>query len=352
MHEVLRFWLRRGVDGFRIDALGMVMKHPEMPDNPANSGWDGVREINSQEWLYNRDQDDVFEATRAIRAVMDEFEGSVTVGETFGDAALLSRYFGPQLDGLHLVFNFHFIERGEFATTPWQAGLIGQIAGEMTGEVPNGAQVAYAFGNHDRSRLASRWGEDGRGQERARAAALVLLALPGTPFIYYGEEVGMEDVRVPPELEQDPARFRYRGRDPARTPMPWDGSPGRGFSTGRPWLPYGASSINVADQAHDPTSLFSLYRHAIRVRAGEPALYSGGYRARALRGDGLLFERGLPGARPVLVAVNTGLEEVSFDLEADGFVVLAHTDPRAVGGRTGASLTLGPLAAAWLGAPA
>src|SRR5262249_38781661 len=136
----------------------------------------------------------------------------------------------------------------------------------------------YVLGNHDVARFISRHNADGRGQARARVAALLLLTLRGTPFIYYGEELGMEDVVVPESLAQDPARFRAFNRDPARTPMPWDGSPGRGFTTGTPWLPFGDRAINVAAQIEDSTSLLSLYRELIWLRKRTPALHRGRYR--------------------------------------------------------------------------
>jgi alpha-glucosidase len=350
MHNVLRFWLDRGIDGFRIDVMGMVLKDPAMADNPPNPRFrEGGIDFERFLWVNNRNHPDVYEAARGIRRVLDEYPGAMAVGEVFGRPDEIAAFYGNEhLDGLQLAFNFKFISSdGEFQYTRWDADAFRAIVSRAEESLPAGAQPCYAFGNHDRSRLLSRVNEDGRGRERARAAALLLLGLRSSPFLYYGEEIGMEDVEIPEHRLQDPARFRYHGRDPERTPMPWDASPGRGFSSAEPWLPYGRPEISVAAQLGDPDSLLSLYRRALRVRRAEPALHSGRLRLLESGADVFAFVREAQGGDPVLVAVNTAVEERTIELPA-GFERVLLATVRALEGQVGGRLALPPLAAAWV----
>lgn len=348
MHQVLRFWFARGIDGFRIDVMGMIVKHPELADNPPNPEWDESRGERGRLLPTNsRNYPDVFPAVKKIRGVFDEFPQTMAVGEVFGTANELAQFYGGDaLDGLHLAFNFQFIHEKEPHFTPWDAATLRKIVANAEASLPSGAQPCYALGNHDRSRFISRHNADGRGMERARAAVLMLLALRNTPFIYYGEEIGMEDVDIPEAQLQDPARIRTIGRDPERTPMQWDASGGRGFSTAEPWLPYGRADRNVAAQAEDPASLLSLYRRAIRVRKAEPALLRGAY-AELPASDGVFafMRAGLgSGGRDVYVAINTSTQAVSVELPSRGHVLVATDDTAAVG--PAAILTLPALGAA------
>ncbi len=349
MHNVLRFWMDRGVDGFRIDVMHMLLKHPDLLDNPENPDWKpGDPELWRYRWVNNVNYPDVYEAVRGIRRVVDEYPGRMVVGEVFGSSAHIAAYYGNEkLDGLHLAFNFHYINQREPVITPWEAPLLAFIARRAEEAMPPGGQPCYAFNNHDRPRFASRHNGDGHGPDRARAAALLLLGLRGTPFVYYGEEVGMLDVDIPEDRLQDPARFHSIGRDPARTPMQWDASPGRGFSSAEPWLPLGPAEINVAAQAADKGSLLSLYRHGIWRRKREPSLESGGYRELVSTNDVFAFVREAAGARPVVVVVNTGLQAAAFALPPGRWRVLESTSPASTAVLTGEA-TLPPLGAAWL----
>lgn len=346
MHEVLRFWMRRGIDGFRIDVMGMVLKHPELLDNPPNPDYQpGMPEYTRLRPTNSVNYPDVFGVVKDLRRVFDEFAGSVAVGEVFGPPSVIASYYGSeQAPGLHLNFIFRLIETDTRAT-PWDAATIGEIVLAYD-DLPDHAQPCYALGNHDRPRFISRHNHDGRGAERARAACLLLLGLRATPFIYYGEEIGMVDVDVPEDKLQDPARFHHPGRDPERTPMQWDATPGRGFTSGTPWLPFGPESINVADQLDDPTSLLSLYRRAIWLRKREPALHAGGFRAIPSVPGTFAFERSVSGARSIYCAINTETDERVVDL-GDGhrsLLLATCDDVRLAGGR----LTLPPLGAAWV----
>jgi alpha-glucosidase len=348
MHDVLRFWMARGVDGFRIDVMGMILKHPDLPDNPRNPAWQpGMSEHHQQLSANSLNHPDVYDAVRELRVVLDEFGGSTAVGEVFGTPDEISRYYGtPDVPGLHLAFNFRLLVRGGILT-PWDARDIAPIVIDSDAALPPGAQPCYALNNHDQPRFVSRHNIDGFGTERARAACLLLLGLRSTPFIYYGEEIGMVDVDIPPELQQDPSRFFHIGRDPQRTPMQWDATPGRGFSAGIPWLPYGPAEINVAAQQRDPTSLLSLYRQAIRVRKAEPSLHCGAFAPLSADEATFAFIRRAAEARPVVVAVNTAVSpaDVRLPSEFRDVLVATHSDVMVT---PDGELQLPPLGAAWV----
>ena len=348
MHDVLRFWLARGIDGFRIDVMGMVVKHPEYPDNPPNLHWRPGDEQHFQQLPTNNvNYPDVFEAVRGIRAVLDEF-GAMAVAEVFGSGQQLNRYYGGDAqDGLQLAFDFRFIREREGPYAEWDARYFRRIVEDSFKNLPAGAQPCYAFDNHDRFRLASRLNQDGFGNERARAAALLLLGLRGTPFLYYGAEIGMVDVDIPEALLQDPARFQYQGRDPERTPMQWDATPGRGFSTGEPWLPYGPLELNVDAQLDEPDSMLSLHRRAIWRRRASTVLRQGGYRLLDSPPEVFAFERALDGERPVVVAVNTAIRPVTLALAGSGSVLVA-TRLELEGRPVVDSIELPALGCAWI----
>ena len=352
MHEVLRFWLRRGIDGFRMDVIGMIVKHPDLADNPVNPLYrEGSRDASRFLTTNNRNYEDVYAAVRRIRRVLDEFPGSVAVGEVFGSHEEIARYYGGDaLDGLHLAFNFKLIHDTDLGEgyTPWEAPLIRAILLGAEQAVPPGGLPCYAFANHDRPRFISRHDQDGHGRTRARAAVLLLLGARCVPFLYYGEEIGMVDVDIPEERLQDPARFRSLGRDPERTPMQWDATPGRGFSAAEPWLPYGPVEINVAAQLDDPGSLLALQRDALWLRKAEPALHSGTFELLEGPPESVLFVRRAEGARAVLVALNTGLEPLPVPLPAGFARVLLASDRALEDAPLGGELVLPPLAAAWL----
>lgn len=341
MHDALRFWLRRGVDGFRVDALGMALKDPQLRDNPPNPDWDpaaGLPARASQLWRYNRDWPEAFDLVRGLRAVADEFPERMLVGEVFGPPEQLGRYYGgATLDGLHLAFNFGLISGYGRAPTAWDAASFRRIVDEAEAKLPPGAWPSYALGNHDVSRPVTRY-----GRACNRAVAVLLLTLRGTPFIYYGDEIGMEDVTIPEDRAQDPARFHAVGRDPERTPMQWRNGPGAGFTSGEPWLPLGDLAINVSAQDADSDSLLSLYRRLIWLRRRTPALHSGSYRAVAAPRGVFAFVRAAGPSR-VFVAINFESAALTLPLpegRAAGTMLCASTPGRD--GERISALQLGP----------
>ena len=258
MDDVMRFWLDRGVDGFRVDVAHGLVKDRDLRNNPRFRmfGWPRLR---------NWDLEEVHEIHRRWRKILDSYPGDrMAVGEVgVRNLQRLARYYG-QDDELQLSFNFHFLEQ------PWRAERFQAVVEQWERLLSAASWPDYTLSNHDRSRAATRYGLD-----RAGVAATMLLTLRGSPFLYYGEEIGMTDVAIPPERLRD-----IDGRDPERTPMQWDATKNAGFSTAEPWLPLPASSRerNVAAQRDDPASLFSLYRRLIRLRKGSAALRRGSYR--------------------------------------------------------------------------
>jgi alpha-glucosidase len=233
MLEVLRFWLDRGVDGFRVDAIHHLFEDERLRDNPLNPGWrPGQSPARRVIRAHTMDQPEMQEAVAAMRRIADSYPGQrVLIGEAYLSIDRLMAYYGVGLAGFQLPFNFHLL------STPWEAGAIATLIERYEAALPQGAWPNWVLGNHDRSRLASRL-----GPAQARVAAMLLLTLRGTPTIYQSEEIGMTDVPIPPEPVQDPWEWRVPGlglgRDPVRTPMQWDAGTGAGFtSAAEPWLP-------------------------------------------------------------------------------------------------------------------
>src|SRR5262249_22350102 len=217
---------------------------------------------------------EVHEAIAAMRAAADRYPESALIGELYVPIERLVTYYGSDGGGLHLPFNLHLIQ------TPWTQAAIARLITDYEAALPAFAWPNWVLGNHDRSRVASRVGP---GQ--ARVAAMLLLTLRGTPTLYYGDELGMTDVPIPPDRVQDPFEKNVPGqglgRDPERTPMPWEPGPGAGFTTGHPWLPLGADADakNVACLREDPGSILFLYRRLLALRRTTPALVEGSWAA-------------------------------------------------------------------------
>src|SRR3712207_1703009 len=224
-----------------------------------------------------------------MRRVANAYPGDrLLIGEAYLPIDRLMLYYGADLSGFHLPFNFHLL------STPWEARAIATLVERYEAALPQGAWPNWVLGNHDRSRLARRL-----GPAQARVAAMLLLTLRGTPTIYQGEEIGMVDVPVPPDRVQDPWERRVPGlglgRDPVRTPMQWDAGAGAGFTSAvEPWLPLPEEwgSVNVMAQASDASSMLSLYRALLRLRRAEPALSVGTYATVAVDAPNVLaYER-------------------------------------------------------------
>jgi alpha-glucosidase len=301
MLAAMRFWLERGVDGFRVDVMWHLIKDAELRDNPPNPAW------HPEEAPYNRlvpaystDQPEVHGIVRMMRALVDEFDDRVLIGEIYLPVDKLVLYYGENGSGAHLPFNFQLV------VLPWRAPDIYAAVSAYEASLPPDGWPNWVLGNHDNRRIASRV-----GVAQARVAAVLLLTLRGTPTMYYGDELGMQDVPIALEDVRDPqginlgdARF---SRDPARTPMQWTAGPGAGFTTGTPWLPLAGDyrEHNVAAEREDPASMLRLCRRLIDLRRREPALSVGDYIPAGLADDVLAYVRAA-GRRRFLVAMNLG----------------------------------------------
>lgn len=298
MYDVLRFWMERGVDGFRVDVLWHLMKDAQMRDNPPNPGYrpgdPAVRRVLD---VYSADQPEIFEVLAEMRGVVDAYPGRILIGEIYLPLERLVAYYGVGGNGVHLPFNFHLI------LAPWSAREIAKVIAEYERLVPPGEWPNWVIGNHDQKRIATRV-----GAAQARVAAMLLLTLRGTPTLYYGDELGMEDVRIPPERARDnwtrtePGQV---GRDPQRTPMQWDASVNAGFTRSEPWLPLNKNfeRVCVESQKRDAHSMLSLYRALIDLRRSSAALVGGAKRLVEAPDEVLAYERA-EGRERLMVALN------------------------------------------------
>lgn len=301
MLEVLRFWLERGVDGFRIDALRQLIKDDQWRDNPPNPQWRPEQGFyQSLLPIYTTDRPEVLAMVEKMRRLVDGYPDRLLIGELYLPIERLVAYYGREGSGVHLPFNFHLILR------PWKARAIAILIEEYEDALPADGWPNWVLGNHDQHRLASRI-----GPAQARVAAMLLLTLRGTPTLYYGDEIGMDDMPIPPERVQDPWEKNVPGlglgRDPERTPMQWDTSPQAGFTTGTPWLPVAEdfATVNVAAEDADPCSMLTLYRSLIELRHRTPALVVGSYQGIPAGGNLLVYRREHAGQR-FLIALNLG----------------------------------------------
>jgi alpha-glucosidase len=319
MLDALRFWLDRGVDGFRVDAIHHLIEDASFRDNPPNPDWrPGMSPARSVIRARTMDQPEVHDAVAEMRRVSDGYPSDrVLIGEAYLPIDRLMLYYGADLKGFQLPFNFHLL------STPWKAREIGALVERYEAALPPGAWPNWVLGNHDRSRVASRL-----GPAQARVAAMLLLTLRGTPTIYQGDEIGMEDVPIPPDRIQDPWERNVPGlglgRDPARTPMQWNAGPNAGFAPegAEPWLPLAPDhrDRNVAAQAADPRSMLSLYCALLALRRAEPALSVGAYiPVEGAAEDVLAYERRDDATgRRLLVALNLGGQERELPRAASG----------------------------------
>ncbi len=299
MREVLRFWLRKGVDGFRVDVIWHLVKDALFRDNPPNPDYHAGRPPNEALVpLYTTDLPEVHDVIATLRRTVDEFPDRLLIGEIYLPVERLVAYYGRDLGGVHLPFNFALLN------VRWDARCIQSLIAEYEGALPQGGWPNWVLGNHDRPRIAGRV-----GPLQAAVAAMLLLTLRGTPTIYYGDELGMPQVEIPRDRVRDPFERNVPGigvgRDGCRTPMQWDASDNAGFSTADPWLPLADAwwSNNAADLRGDSRSMLNLYRRLLRLRKETPALSVGSYRSYALDEDLLVYYRELDDTR-LLVALN------------------------------------------------
>jgi len=313
MLNVLRFWLDRGVDGFRVDVIWHIVKDDQFRNNEADPNyqphWAPHRQLLA---TYNTDRPEVHDIIGRMRSVLDEYEDRMMVGEIYLPVERLVTYYGAEGGGCHLPFNFQLIE------LPWHARAIADAVDRYEGLLPSFGWPNWVLGNHDNPRIASRIGPN-----QARVAAMLLLTLRGTPTLYYGDEIGMHNVPIPPDRVQDPFEKNVpglgHGRDPSRTPMQWTSDDSASFSSVAPWLPIAddIDVINVGRERDDPHSMLSLYRQLIELRRKERALSVGDYALLPCMENLLAYRRHLPAERQFLIALNLGIEPATFEGHRD-----------------------------------
>ncbi len=347
MYDAMRFWLDKGVDGFRMDVLWLLIKDAELRNNFPNAP------------VYNANQPETLEIVAQMRALLDSYSVTsppqdpvisteaqrsgetpvlapvqaerntrVLIGEIYLPLPELVTYYGQPsgqgagiLTGANLPFNFHLLQ------SPWNAAAIAGIISQYESLLPNGAWPNYVLGNHDQSRLATRV-----GPLQARAAAMLLLTLRGTPTLYYGDELGMKDVPIAPDQVRDPAEKNQpgqgKGRDPERSPMLWLDKPNAGFTTpdAHPWLPLQADWTleNAAAQSQNPRSILTLYRRLLALRRLHDTLHAGTITDVAAEGNILRYRRvALPDGNSTdfLILLNLG-DDVATATTPPGTIVL------------------------------
>ncbi len=275
MMDVMRFWLDKGIDGFRVDVMWHMIKDLQLRNNPVAP--DSVYNANDLIYnhynpVYSTDQPEVHGIVRMMRAVTDEYSERVLIGEIYLPIHKLVTYYGHDNKGAHLPFNFQLL------TLPWNSSQISGAIDEYEGALPSEGWPNWVLGNHDQPRISSRV-----GRSQARVAAMLLLTLRGTPTVYYGDEIGMRDVPIPMDEVIDPQGLNMPdlnvSRDPSRTPMQWTDEIYAGFSGHKPWLrlPDNFRRHNVESQKDNPYTMLSFYHRLLEIRKQEPALQVGDY---------------------------------------------------------------------------
>jgi alpha-glucosidase len=305
-----RFWLDRGVDGFRLDVADAYYKDAQLRDNPFRLG---LRAYDRQQHIYDWNQPENHDLLKEFRQLLDQYPERMAVGEVGEHTAHL--FYGNGSDELHLAFNFAFLR------CPWSAQAfqrvieawdkaVGRFTVPPAAAGPPAGWPCYVLSNHDQTRHISRYAAGRFTEARARVAATMLLTLRGTPFLYYGEELGLRQVSIPRTEIMDPPGKRYwplyKGRDGCRTPLPWNDQPNAGFTTGRPWLRVNPDyrQVNVAAENQNPDSLLNFYRRLIWLRKASPALRCGSYRPLIQRPVGCLAYLRETVGQTVLVGLN------------------------------------------------
>ncbi len=311
--DALRFWLKRGVDGFRIDVIWHLLKDAEFRDNPPNPDYDpkSMPSNDAQRALYNTDRPEVVDIVERTRGVLREFgEDRLIIGELYHSPERMVRFYGEAAGGAQMPHNQMLV------LLPWKADGLRDAIEKYLASIPEDCWPNWVLSNHDKPRIATRVGRPAQ----ARVARMLLCTLFGTPTLYYGDELGLENVPIPPELLQDPFEKldpgRGQGRDGQRTPMPWQpDAPHAGFTTGKPWLPLGQDwrEVNVEVQRNNPDSILNLTRELLQLRRGEAAFTLGRHRLVLNEGPVLAYRREHEN-KGFLVALNLSRDFASLEL--------------------------------------
>lgn len=327
MLDCMNFWLDKGIDGFRVDVMWQMLKDEQFRNNPENP--DFTEEMSPYDRLlpvYSSDQPEVHEVVRMMRNLTDQYHETVIIGEIYLPVHELVTYYGKNNEGAQLPFNFQLIE------LPWDAGKIAAAVNEYEASLPADGWPNWVLGNHDKSRIASRV-----GLSQAKVAGMMLLTLRGTPTMYYGDEIGMQNVDIPKEKVQDPREKNVPGkgfgRDPERTPMQWNSAPNAGFTTGDSWLPVmnDYKDRNVDVESKDENSMLTFYRELIRLRNNEPALNVGDFHP-VLSSKNIFAYKRADSKKTFLILLNLAASEEIFQNEEALQGTIVFSTHRALNG--------------------
>ena len=310
--DVFRFWLDKGVDGFRLDVFNAYFKDAALRNNPPAIG---LRGFDRQKHIHDVDQPEMIPLLAEIRNLVDGYGDRYVVGETFlSSPAKAVQYTGN--DRLHAAFNFTMLAQ------PWNARKFSKAITDWEGLNQGEHWPNHVLNNHDNPRTSTRYHFNGDDQ-LLKTTAVLMMTLRGTPFLYHGEEIGMRDIELSRDEIQDPPGKKYwpfyKGRDGCRSPMQWDDDIYSGFSDAKPWLPVhpGYVQRNVESQSKDPHSLLNLYKELIRLRRSQPVLQHGSFSSfPGMPGQVLAYLRELDGKR-ILILLNFQLKPVNCNLPGD-----------------------------------
>lgn len=333
MMDVMRFWLDKGVDGFRVDVMWHLIKDKHLRDDPPNPEYcEGMPSYHRHFPAFSADQPEVHGVVSQMRSVTNSYRERMLIGEIYLPISEVIEYYGAEGKGAHLPANFMLIME------PWNAAYLFAGISRYEGSLPLYAWPNWVLSNHDKPRVSSRI-----GPSQARTAALLLLTLRGTPTIYYGDEIGMQNAAISRGNMYDPAEQQ---RDPQRTPMQWSAGPNAGFTEGTPWVKINDDYQHVTVEAEraDSRSILSLYRKLISLRREEPALYGGRYRPVCLDGSMFAYLReDEQTGRRFLIAINlghnSGILSVPNHIRFEGEVVIS-TEPEREGRSIGREINL------------
>jgi alpha-glucosidase len=342
MFDVTRWWFKRGVSGFRLDAVDTLYEDPNLHDNPVLPGKNAFGDPN-EENKYNDKLPEVHETLRDLRKVADEYN-AVLIGETWtSDIAELNQYYGHGNNELQLPMDFLFTTVNKLSPADFrkQIAAVDSASGWPT----------FVISNHDIIRSYDRYGDGQHNDQIAKLMAGLYLTLRGTPIMYYGEEIGMKT--TPPARKEDvkdpigrTGWPKEKGRDGERTPMQWDASENGGFSTVAPWLPVPltAKTHNVADELKDPESVLSFYKSVLKLRHTNKALLDGTYLALNENDQNVLSYLRSYKDQAVLVALNMSgaPQTLNFDLVRNGFTSAKSLVATGKSGANGTVVTLEP----------
>ncbi|MBN2165964.1 MAG: alpha-glucosidase [Marinilabiliaceae bacterium] len=272
--DIVKYWLDMGVDGFRLDVANLIVKDKKLRDNPGF-----FQMLNQTQPVYTRNRPKSIKTLKLLRKLIDKYDNRMCVGEIYtlppGDPKLAASYLGSGKNTLNLAFDFSLIFKR------WNAKLYGQTIKEWMSQIPAKGWPCNVLSNHDLFRSYNRPFWRLHKRQKAIVAAFLLLTLKGTPFIYYGEEIGMQNSRLPRRFIKDPIGKRfwpfYSGRDKARSPMQWNKLRNSGFSRGEPWLPVNRNyyCVNVESLKEKKGSILYFYRQLLKIRRKNSALYAG-----------------------------------------------------------------------------